>query len=183
MLDPLADTMAGDVDYWEVSAFAFLQAGEPEKAVEAFRQAGQIVVDPLGTRPSLHVRGGRSRGDARRRGAWRSRGRWPRISRAAERHPVANYLMARVELQSGNGDQALAYAQAILAVQPDSSVGHMMAGAASLSLGQASQAERHLERAIASDPGNIAGAQAAGADSARTAISGARARGARACAR
>jgi putative PEP-CTERM system TPR-repeat lipoprotein len=64
--------------------------------------------------------------------------------------------MSRVELQSGNGDQALAYAQAVLAAQPDSSIGHLMAGAASLTLGQTVQAERHLEQAIASDPGNLA---------------------------
>jgi cellulose synthase operon protein C len=154
LLDALGDSMAGDVDYWEVRAFASLQTGEPATAIEAFRQAGKIVVDPLGTRRFMFAAGEAE--------AMLSAGRLEEaralateLLRSAERHPVANYLMSRVELQAGNAEQALAYAQAILAVQPEASVGHLMAGAASLSLGQAVQAERHLEQAIASDPGNL----------------------------
>ena len=154
ILAPLAGTMAGDADYWEVKAFASLQAGNAEDAVEAFREGARVVVDPLGGQ-SFMFRAGETE-------ALLAAGRIDEartVARAlhaqAERNPVANYLMSRVELQSGNADQALAHAQAVLAAQPDSSVGHMMAGAASLALGQTGPAERHLERAIASEPGNL----------------------------
>jgi len=154
VLAPLADAMADDADFWEVRAYAALQAGRPEEAIEAFRRAQAVVVDPVGTRRFM-LRAGEAE-------ALLAAGRLDEARTAAAallaqgaRNPVANYLMSRVELQSGNATQALANAQAVLAAQPDSSVGHMMAGAASLTLGQAGQAERHLERAIASDPNNL----------------------------
>jgi cellulose synthase operon protein C len=154
-LEPLADSMNHSADYWEVRAYASLQAGEPENAVEAFRQAASVVVDPLGQRRFMFAAGETEALLAAGR-LEDARAKATELQKAAPRHPVANYLMARVELQSGDGAQALAHAQAILAVQPDSSVGNMVAGAASMSMGQASQAERYLERAIASDSGNIA---------------------------
>lgn len=154
MLEPLAGAMASDADYWEVKAFAALQSGQTEDAVQAFRKAAEVVVDPVGARRFM-FRAGEAE-------ALLAAGRLDEARTVASdlqsqdnRNPVANYLMARVELQAGNADQALAYAQAVLAAQPDSSVGNMMAGAASLSLGQTTQAERYLERAIASDPGNL----------------------------
>jgi cellulose synthase operon protein C len=153
-LEPLAESMAQNADYWEVKAFASLQAGEPETAVEAFRQASRVVVDALGQRRFMFAAGEAEALLAAGR-IEEARAKATELQKAASRHPVANYLMARVELQSGNADQALAYAQAILAVQPDSGIGNMMAGAATLSMGQASTAERYLERAVASEPGNI----------------------------
>nr|WP_240901064.1 XrtA/PEP-CTERM system TPR-repeat protein PrsT [Thioalkalivibrio sp. XN8] len=155
LLDEAAATMAGDADYWEVRAYALTQAGRPGEAVEAFRQGAAVVTDPSGRRQFVFAAGEAeallSAGELEA-----ARAVATRLREQAERNPIANYLMSRVELQSGNGEQALAYAQAVLAAEPDSPVGHMMAGAASLTLGQTVQAEQHLERAIASDPNNLA---------------------------
>ena len=154
ILAPLSQSMAGDADYWEVKAFAALQSGNPEDAVEAFRKAGEVVVDPLGQRRFM-LRAGEAEALLAAGRIDEARTVGSALYSQADRNPLANYLMSRVELQAGDSVQALAHAQAVLAAQPDSSIGHMMAGAASLALGQVGQAERHLERAIASEPGNL----------------------------
>jgi cellulose synthase operon protein C len=154
MLEPLQARMADDADFWEVRGFAALQTGRPDLAVEAFDKATAVVVDPLGQRQFVFQSG---KAEALLAAGQLDEARQvaAALHSAADRHPVANFLMSRVELQAGNPDQALVYAQAVLAAQPDSSLGHMMAGAANLSLGQTAPAERHLERAIASDPNNL----------------------------
>ena len=154
ILEPLAGSLAGDADYWDVRGFAALRAGRADDAVDAFRKAVDVLVDPVGTRRFM-LRAGEAEALLASGRLEEARGVAAALQSGNDRNPVANYLMARVELQSGNATQALNYAQAVLAAQPDSSVGHMMAGAASLTLGQTGQAERHLERAIASDPGNL----------------------------
>jgi cellulose synthase operon protein C len=154
LLEPLAGPLANDADYWEVQAFAMVQTGQPNEAAEAFGKAADVVVDPLGARRFRYRAGeveallGAGRLDEARTLA-------TALHRQAERHPIANYLMSRVELQAGNADLALAHAQAVLATESTSAVGNMMAGAASLSLGQTIQAERYLERALASDPESV----------------------------
>jgi cellulose synthase operon protein C len=153
-LEPLASEAARDSDYWEVMAFASMQAGRHEAAVEAFAKAAETVVDAVGNQRIVFRSGeveallaaGRLE-DARRKAE--------QLLERAPQSPIGNYLMARIELQAGNPRQALAHAQAVLAAQPNSSHGYMMAGAAHLMLGQTGQAERQLERAVASEPGNI----------------------------
>lgn len=154
VLAPLAESLADDGEYWEVKGYASLQAGEPDAAIEAFRRARAMVVDPAGSRRFL-LRAGEAEALLAAGRLEEARAVASALHAQGERNPVANYLMSRVELQSGNATQALSYAQGVLAAQPDSSVGHMMAGAASLTLGQTGQAERHLERAIAGDPRNL----------------------------
>lgn len=154
MLAPLEQRMAEDPDFWEVRAFAAMQMRDTELAVSAFDRALAVLQDPLGQHRFVLLAG---KTEALLAGGRLDEAR--ELSAAMysqdQRNQVSNYLMSRVELQSGNAAQALAHAQAVLATQPDSSVGHMMAGAASMTLGLAVQAERHLERAIASDPGNL----------------------------
>jgi putative PEP-CTERM system TPR-repeat lipoprotein len=154
MLEPLEARMAGDPDFWEVRGFAALQAGRTDLAVEAFDKALAVVVDPLGQRQFM-FQSGKAEALLAAGKVDEARAVAAALHGAADRHPVANYLMSRVELQSGNADQALAYAQAVLAAQPDSSLGNMMAGAANLALGQTAPAERYLEQAIANDPTNL----------------------------
>lgn len=154
ILAPLAGPMAGDADFWEARAYAMLQSGQPDNAAEAFGKAAELAVDPVGRRRFI-LRAGEAEALLAAGRLDEARALASALHSQAGRDPVANYLMSRVELQSGNENQALTHAQAILAVEPDSSTGHMMAGAASLSLGLTAQAERHLERAIASDPGNL----------------------------
>ena len=154
LLDEVASDLAGDADFWEARAFAALRAGRPGDAVTAFRRAAEVVVDPTGQRPFM-FRAGEAEALLAAGELEAARSLATQLQQQADRHPIANYLMSRVELQSGNGDQALAYAQAVLAAQPDSPIGHLMAGAASLAVGQTTQAERHLEQVIASDPNNL----------------------------
>lgn len=154
ILAPLGESMAGDADFWEAMGFASLQAGRADDAVAAFGKAAAVVVDPLGQR-RFSYRAGETEALLAAGRLEEARQLASSLQAQSSRDPVANYLMSRVELQSGDATQALAYAQAVLAAQPDSSIGNMMAGAASLSLGQTAQAERYLERAIASEPGNM----------------------------
>lgn len=155
ILAPLAESLAGDVEYWETLAQAQLLMGQPDEAVTAYRRAAEVVVDPLGTRRFM-IRAAEAEALLAAGRLEEARALATALQAQAERNPAANYLMSRVELQAGNAEQALAFAQAVLAAQPDSSIGQMMAGAASMALGQTAAAERYLERAIASDPGNTA---------------------------
>jgi len=154
ILAPLEAAMTDEADYWEVKAYAALQAGQAENAVAAFRSALEKLVDPLGTRRFM-LQAGEAEALLATGALDEARTVASALQAQAEQHPVANYLMARVELQSGDADKALGHAQAVLAAQPESSVGLMMAGAANLMLGQPGQAERYLERAVASQPGNL----------------------------
>lgn len=153
-LQSLGDEATGESDYWEVMGFASMQAGRHEDAVEAFAKAVETVVDAVGSQRIVYQSGeieallaaGRLQ-DARSKAK--------NLLDRAPKSPIANYLMARVELQAGNPSQALAHAQAVLAAQPSSGHGYMMAGAAHLMLGQTTQAERQLERAVANEPDNV----------------------------
>jgi cellulose synthase operon protein C len=153
MLEPVAEAAAGDSDYWEVKAFASLQTGQYDQAAEAFEQAARTVTDALGNQ-RFRFRGGRVEALLAAGKLAEARELAERLRQAADRNPMANYLMARIELQSGNPEQALAHGQAVLAADPDSSAGHMVVGAAYQALRQATLAERHLARAVALDPGN-----------------------------
>lgn len=154
LLAPVESTMSTDAEFWEVRAFAAVQAGNIDLAVESFDKALERLPAERGRHRFVLLAGkieallvdGRL-DDARRIATG--------LHQQAERDPTVNYLMSRVELQSGNAGQALAHAQAVLAADPESSVGNMMAGASSLTLGQTVQAERYLERAIARDPNNL----------------------------
>lgn len=155
ILGPLQETLAGDPDFWEVQGHALLRSGRADEAVEAFRTAVGLVVDPLG-RQRFMLRAGEAEALLAAGRLAEARAVAAELHGQQGRHPVSNYLMARVELQSGKPADALAHAQAMLAVQPDSAAANMIAGAASMSLGQAPQAERYLERAVAIEPGNLA---------------------------
>ena len=141
-------------DYWEIRALALMQSGEAAAAADAFRKGDETVRDASGMQ-RLMFQAGEVEALLASGELEAARARTSALQQRLPEHPVPNYLMSRVELQAGNGAQALAYAQAVLAAQPDSSPGHMMAGAASLSMGQATSAERHLARAVEIDPTNL----------------------------
>jgi cellulose synthase operon protein C len=151
LLDRVSAEAARDSDYWEVRAAALSQSGEHEAAAEAFEKAAETVVDMTGRRQFIY-RAGAVESLLAAGKLPEARRKAEQMHQAAEHNPISNHLMARVELQSGNAQQAMAYAQAILAADPDSSRGMMMVGAAHLALGERLQAERHLERAVAANP-------------------------------
>ena len=154
ILSPLEERLEAESEYWEVRAFAALQTGQTDLAVTSFDRAIEHLHDPLGQQ-RFALLAGKAESLLAVGRLDEARELSSRLYAQDERNQVTNYLMSRVELQSGNAPRALAHAQAVLAAHPDSSVGHMMAGAASLTMGQTVQAERHLERAIASDPSNL----------------------------
>jgi cellulose synthase operon protein C len=154
LLEPAPPGMERDADFWEVLGLALARDGKYDAAAAAFARAGDVAVDAVGHR-RLMLRTGEVE-------ALLAAGRLPEARQLAEqihaqtnRHPLANYLMGRVELQSGNPQQALAYGQAVLAVKSDSAEGHLIIGMAHLALEESIQAERSFERAVAADPGNM----------------------------
>ncbi|MEJ2516299.1 MAG: PEP-CTERM system TPR-repeat protein PrsT [Gammaproteobacteria bacterium] len=155
ILDGLADEGEEVSEYWEIRGFTLMASRRPEEAAEAFRRAIQTSKEAFGGRRFV-LRGARveallGAGEVQAAAEMANN-----LLSEARQHPLPNYLMARVELQSGNPKEALAYAQAVLAAQPDSALGNTMAGAASVAMGQPAQAEQYLVTAVESDPGNIA---------------------------
>jgi cellulose synthase operon protein C len=154
MLEEVAGEAEDLSDYWEVLAIAAGQVGQNVRAAEAFVKAAATVVDAGGTRKFIY-RIGEVEALLAAGQLPEARSRAERIHAQAREHPLANYVMGRLELQAGNSQQALAYGQAILASQPNSPQGHLMVGMAYLGLGQTLQAESSLERAIALEPDNM----------------------------
>jgi cellulose synthase operon protein C len=154
MLEEVAGEAEDLSDYWEVLAIAAGQVGQNVRAAEAFVKAAATVVDAGGTRKFIY-RVGEVEALLAAGQLPEARSRAERIHAQAREHPLANYVMGRLELQAGNSQQALAYGQAILASQPNSPQGHLMVGMAYLGLGQTLQAESSLERAIALEPDNM----------------------------
>ena len=154
LLDPIADDARESSDYWHARAIASALSGEHEAAAEAFSMAAATVLDSLGTQ-RLRYQAGEVESLLALGRLEQAREKATALYNRADKHPLTNYLMARVELQSGNPRQALAHGQAMLASQPNASVAHMIVGAAHLALEQATQAERHLERAVSADPNNV----------------------------
>ena len=154
MLEPLAQEASGFSDYWQVRALSSALAGDHEQAAKAFSMAAATVLDSMGLQ-RLRYQAGEIESLLALGRLEQAREKATALYNLADKHPLTNYLMARVELQSGNPQQALAHGQAMLASQPNASVAHMLVGAAHLALEQASQAERHLERAVSEDPANV----------------------------
>lgn len=153
-LATVAEEAGSDVDYLETQAYASMQVGAWDDATEAFRKASRAVSDSTGERRRA-LRAGEVEALLAAGRLGEARERAEHMYSMARRNPVSNYLMSRVELQAGDANQALAYAQAILATDRRSSLGNMMAGAASLALGNMVQAEQMLERAVSSNPDNL----------------------------
>lgn len=154
ILDGISGEAVGLSEYWEAMAFAYMQSGQPGQAAAAFAKAADTVVDAQGSQRFMY-RGGEVEALLAAGQLADARSRAESMLKQIPRHPFANYLMGRVELQAGNPQQALAYGQAVLAAQPDSTQGHLIIGMAHLGMEQNAQAERSLARAVAVDPGNM----------------------------
>ncbi|MFK7887771.1 MAG: XrtA/PEP-CTERM system TPR-repeat protein PrsT [Gammaproteobacteria bacterium] len=70
-------------------------------------------------------------------------------------HPMAAYLQGRVELDSGNTNEAIQNFQTVLADYPSYSPALTLMGVAMLERDDFDQAEMHLSEAVASDPDNV----------------------------
>ena len=154
MLAELPPEAEASSEYWGVLAFGSMRTGDLDTAVQAFSRAEETVLDASGRQQLLyrsgHVEALLASGDLE--GA---RARAQEIHTQAPEHPATNYLMGRVELQGGNPQQALAHAQAVLAAQPGSAQGLLLAAMSHLALGQELQAESNLERAVAANPSDL----------------------------
>lgn len=146
---------ATDPEYWELVAFGQLRGGDPGAAVESLRRAVEHAGDGFGGRRFM-LRGSLAEALLSNGEVDEARKVAERLHRDSRQHPLPNYLMSRVEYQSGNYQQSLAHAQSLLSIQAGSPIGNMMAGAASLAMGQHAQAENYLGRAVEADPQNVA---------------------------
>ena len=70
-------------------------------------------------------------------------------------HPMAAYLQGRVELDSGNLNQAVQYFQQVLAVYPNYAPALTLMGVTMIDLADFDRAELHLSEAVAADPNNV----------------------------
>ena len=140
-------------EYWETLANIQIMEGDREAAVESYRKAIDTVDESFGARRFILL-GSLAETLLSIGNVDEARRISERLHRDARQHPLPNYLMSRVEYQSGNFQQALAYAQALLSVQSGSSIGNTLAGAATLAMNQPAQAESYLTRAVEADPGN-----------------------------
>lgn len=70
-------------------------------------------------------------------------------------HPMAAYLKGRVELDSGNTNEAIQNFQQVLSDYPSYSPALTLMGVAMLERDDFDQAEMHLSEAVASDPDNV----------------------------
>ncbi|HUG99750.1 MAG TPA: XrtA/PEP-CTERM system TPR-repeat protein PrsT [Gammaproteobacteria bacterium] len=154
VLDSLGTAGERDAEYWEILAFVQLREGEPGAAAESLRNAIKHVKESFGAQRFL-LRGSLAEALLSDGKVEEARTVAERLLGDARQHPLPNYLMSRVEYQSGNHQQALAYAQALLSVQRNSPIGNTMAGAASLAMNQPAQAESYLSRAVEADPENV----------------------------
>ena len=153
VLDSLGTAGEQTAEYWEILAFAQLRDGEPGAAAESLRNAIKHVKESFGAQRFL-LRGSLAEALLSDGQVEEARTVAEQLLKEARQHPLPNYLMSRVEYQSGNHQQALAYAQALLSVQRNSPIGNTMAGAASLAMNQPAQAESYLARAVETDPEN-----------------------------
>ena len=138
-----------------MQAFYQLRSGDAAGAAESLQRAIQLDDQVFGGRRFM-LSGSRAEALLSNGDVAEARKVAEQLHRDARQHPMPNYLMSRVEYQSGNYQQALAHAQALLSIQPGAPIGNMMAGAASLAMGQSAQAENYLARAVEADPQNVA---------------------------
>jgi len=153
-LDQLGEDAEQRADYWEILAFIQLREGEPGKAAASLRTGIERIEKAFG-RQRFMMLGTLAEALLSDGQLEEARKVSERLYRDARQHPLPNYLMSRVEYQSGNPQQALAYAQSLLSIQPNSALGNTLAGAASLAMDQPAQAENYLSRAVSSDPDNV----------------------------
>ncbi|NHA15390.1 XrtA/PEP-CTERM system TPR-repeat protein PrsT [Thioalkalivibrio sp. XN279] len=154
MLAALPPEAEESTEYWGVLAFGSMRTGDIDTAVKAFARAEETVVDTSG-RQQLLYRSGRVEALLANGDLDTARALAQEIHTQAPQHPATNYLMGRVELQAGNPQQALAHAQAVLAAQPGSAQGLLLAAMAHMALGQELQAESNLERAVVANPADL----------------------------
>jgi cellulose synthase operon protein C len=155
LLEAQREAGAEDSEYWELVGFRQVRAGDPKGAAESLKLAIQHADDAFGGRRFI-LRASLAEAYLSDGNVEEARKIAERLHRDARQHPLPNYLMSRVEYQSGNYQQSLAFAQSLLSIQPGSPIGNMLAGAASLALGQPVQAEGYLGRAVEADPQNVA---------------------------
>lgn len=154
VLEGIAAAGEENSEYWEVLGFVQLRDRQPGAAAESFGKAARLASEPFGGRRFV-LGGSRAEALLADGDVTEARKVAERLYREARQHPMPNYLMSRVEYQSGNYQQALAYAQALLSIQPGLPIGNILAGAASLSLDQPAQAENYLASAVETEPGNV----------------------------
>ncbi|MEO1575139.1 MAG: tetratricopeptide repeat protein, partial [Pseudomonadota bacterium] len=70
-------------------------------------------------------------------------------------HPMSSYLHGRVELDSGNVNEAIQYFQQVLADYPGYAPALTLMGVALIELDDMDQAEMNLSEAVAQDPANV----------------------------
>ena len=153
ILDSLGSAREQSSDYWEILAAVQIAEGDRIAAVDSFRKAIDTVTESFGARRFI-LSGSLAETLLSTGDVAEARRIAERLYRDARQHPLPNYLMSRVEYQSGNYQQALAYAQSLLSLQPGSPIGNTLAGAASLAMNQPAQAENYLARAVDAEPGN-----------------------------
>jgi cellulose synthase operon protein C len=153
VLDRIAAAGEQKSEYWEVLGHVQLDARDPGAAAQSFEKAARLADEPFGGRRFI-LSGSRAEALLADGDVAKAREVAERLYREARQHPLPNYLMSRVEYQSGNYQQALAYAQALLSLQPGSPIGNVLAGAASLAMNQPAQAENYLARAVDAEPEN-----------------------------
>lgn len=154
ILDGLGEKGAESSEYWEILAVSQLSEGKPAEAAQSFRSAVDTAKETFGGRRFV-LRGSLAEALLAAGELEEARKVAERLYRDARQHPLSNYLMSRLEYQAGNYQQSLAYAQALLSIQPGSPVGNTLAGAATLAMNQPAQAESYLTRAVDMDPTNF----------------------------
>jgi cellulose synthase operon protein C len=153
ILEGLGSAREQSSEYWEILAAVQASEGDRAAAVGSLRKAIDTISETFGMRRFM-LRGSLAEMLLANGEVDEARRIAERLHRDARQHPLPNYLMSRVEYQSGNYQQALAYAQSLLSIQPGAPIGNTLAGAASLALNQPAQAENYLARAVEADPNN-----------------------------
>ncbi len=145
--------------YWQISGDLAMREAKADEAIEAYGKAIELnQPDPYGVLTfDARARLGEAQlvtGDLDA-----ARATAQSLLARSERHPMPNYLMARVELQSGNPAAALDYARKVLNVAPKNLQARILAGAASLAIGNPAQAQGFLASAVADYPQSLAARQ------------------------
>ena len=158
-LDAVSESGRELARYWQTSGDLAMRESDPEAALQAYARAIELnQPDPYGV---LTFDARARMGEAQLISGDLDGARATAMGLLAktDQHPLPNYLMARLELQSGNPKEALVYAQKVLTVAPNNLQARLLAGAAALTMGNAAQARGFLTPAVAQYPQSVAARQ------------------------
>ena len=158
-LDAVSESGRGLARYWQVTGDLAMRESDAEAAIQAYNKAIELnQPDPYGVLTfDARARLGEAQlvsGDLEA-----ARATAQTLLAKSDQHPLPNYLMARLELQSDNPAEALIYAQKVLTVAPNNLQARLLAGAAALAMGNSAQAQGFLAPAVAQYPQSVAARQ------------------------